>query len=251
MPTEQNPIAADPSSRISAIETVAELSPDTQIQRYGWAVRQYLMALLRKKGVRRDLVEDSASDVLAIVLNKFRNSILEKWNGKGKFRFYLKQVVHNAAIDYLRSRGGEEAICLDDMSQVSDSDAAEEADQDWDPIYRHDVITNALKALKEYQEEHGGNVYYTVIQAVIDEAKRENDESAEGRRTFCSRDLAERLGGDYTAENARQLKNRARRKLAELVIAEVRRTLDNPGREHLETELADLGLLEFVRDQLA
>jgi DNA-directed RNA polymerase specialized sigma24 family protein len=250
MPTDQTSDVQDPLSRISAISTLAQLSSDAQIQRYAWAVRQYLMALLRKKGVRRDDVEDAASDVLEIVLKKFRGNLLEKWDGKGKFRFYLKQVVHNAAIDYLRSRGTREVAWVD-LSQVTDTDAQELA-RDWDPIYRHDVVTNALKALKTYQEEHGGNVYYTVIQSVIDEARRENEECAQSlRRTFCSRDLAERLGGDCTADNARQLKNRARRKLVDLVIAEVRLTLDNPGREQLESELADLGLLEFVREQLA
>jgi RNA polymerase sigma-70 factor (ECF subfamily) len=58
------------------------------------------------------------------------------------------------------------------------------------------------------------------------------------------------LGKPQTAAGVRQALHRARDKFAELLLYEVRQSLENPTKDRLEQELADLGLLEYCKPAL-
>jgi DNA-directed RNA polymerase specialized sigma24 family protein len=240
-------MAADPPSRISQVATAQGLPPEEQVQRYATAVRGYLVALLRKWQVRD--AEDVASEVSVEIAERFHKGGLLGWQGRGRFRDWLKKATRNQAISYLRAqtaRWRRERLVgpLPEASQEFEETAPDE----WETEYfRTDLLANALRALKAYEEQHPAQVYHTVVRLL-------GEEGLAGQEKVTSEELARRLteatrrppDRPYTAENFRKLKEKALRRFAEVLLEELRRTLGNPGPGVLEEELHTLGLFPYV-----
>jgi hypothetical protein len=71
---------------------------------------------------------------------------------------------------------------------------------------------------------------------------------------LSSADIAERLaakwGRPYTAAGVRQLVHRGRERFAELLLADIRETLEGAPMERVVEELAELNLLKYCKDLL-
>ncbi len=222
------------SSEFSDISTRVSIlgQPRVLLERYGRAVRGYLEAMLGPEG------EEVARDfTVKLLQGKF-----EHWTpGRGRFRDYLKAAVHHAAVDFLRRKGKEKQASglelLSDPLSGSPSQA-----ETWLNLYRSEVLAAAFKELKRYQEQHPGNVFHTLARLLADDADAD------------SRQLADRLtqatGRRFTPENARKQTERSRRKLAELLLEQVRATLDGPSPAQLEQEVRTLGLMPFIEPHL-
>jgi hypothetical protein len=226
-----------PKSWLANISTHPALlvDPNAVLQRYGKAVRCYLIAL-----VGRDDAEEAAQEIaLAVVSGKFA-----KWDpDKSRFRDYLKAAVRHAAWG-ARRRLSTHAVHLADPAALADLASRQgEDDGVWLDAWRDELIKAALNRLSEYQAKNPGNVFYTLVRLRIDHPDLKSD------------DLAVRLshaaGRSYTPENARQQKVRALRKFAELLVEEVCATLNQPTPEGVEEELCSLGLMSWVRPYLA
>jgi DNA-directed RNA polymerase specialized sigma24 family protein len=206
------------------------------LKRYGRAIRAYLVAL----------VGQEADDVLSEITIKFLEGKFEHWSpssGKGRFRDYLKQSVYNAAQDHLRrqrSRGGRHRS----LEEVSEPGEEPSPLRDcWLAECRQAVIQGALGALREFQDRHPGNVFHTLVCQLVRWAEEEGKEpTAEELGAL----LGAQRGRSYTVANVRAQKKRARDKFAELLLEEVRSTLEEPTPEGIQEELQFLGLTAYV-----
>jgi DNA-directed RNA polymerase specialized sigma24 family protein len=245
-PPEPGP--AGEASRLDAIPTRASLldqahhgppeaagpARNALVLRYRRAVRGYLGALLQDD----HLADEVAHDVLVRILEgRFAGADLRR----GRFRDYLKRAVRNAAVSALRAAGRVRGTA--DAEQFADDlPAAAAPEQRWLDECRLSLLEGATVRLAEYQRGHAGNVYATLLRLL---AEHPEDDSAR---------LAERLreatGQPYRADAVRQQVGRARRKFAQFLLDEVRRSLDEPTPDAVEAELTELGLMDYVRDFL-
>jgi hypothetical protein len=63
--------------------------------------------------------------------------------------------------------------------------------------------------------------------------------------------LSEQFGNTVSADWVRTRLKRAREQFADLLLDELAQSVDNPTRERLEEELADLRLLAYCQDAVA
>ena len=159
---------------------------------------------------------------------------------RGRFRDYLKTVVRNAAFRHLRSKTAApvSAGALDDQP----ADDADPTDREWREGWQRLLLGNALAALARHEQASAGNLYHTAVRLTLDHPTEDSARLA--ARASAS------AGKAVTAEAFRKHLSRARRMFAELIVAEVRQTLDEPAPERVLEELADLDLLRYVREFL-
>jgi len=201
------------------------------VMTYGPAVRRYLLAILRD--------EHEADEVLQELLVR----VTERGLGgadpaRGRFRDYLRAVVRNAAFLHLRRRARRRAgeADLDRLAADPGPDAW------WAAEWRRCVLEKAWRGLERHQRAAKGNLCHTVLRLTADHPDEDSDRLAARAARLSGRPL--------TPEAFRKQLSRARRLFAGLIVAEVSRTLDDPTPEHVREELADLGLLESLRDYL-
>jgi hypothetical protein len=202
------------------------------VMTYGPAVRAYLGALLK---------DDHAADeaLQELLLQVTTRGFATADPARGRFRDYLKVVVRNAARRQTRPRREQPADADWDAVPAE----AESAADGWRTEWRRCVLDQALRALERHQREAGrGNLAYTAVRLSLAHPRADSAELAAK--------AGEQTGQPLTAEAFRKQLSRARRVFAELIAAEVRQTLDGPTDADVRDELADLGLLEFVRDYL-
>jgi len=205
--------------------------PAQFVLRYGPAIEGYLAALVRDP----DLVDEIRQDFLVRVLQK---GFGPEGNVKGRFRHYLKAAVRNTALTHWR-RKVPRPVDPGLLAQVpaEDSDALE---REWLDRWRRCVLERVWEALELHERRHPDNHAHTVLRAFVEHAADED-----------SAQLAERVSGrlrkPLRADAFRKQLSRARRLFAELLIQEVRQTLENPDPERVEEELADVGLLAEIR----
>lgn len=224
--------AADPPLVLGDISTSWRKLHDPLrfVMVYGPAVRAYLRALLKDEHAADEALQDL---LLQVTARGFPTADPDR----GRFRDYLKAVVRNAARRHLRP-GREQAS---DPADLADADA-DPADG-WRDEWRRCVLDQALRALERHQREAGrGNLGWTAVRLSIDHPTADSVELA--------RRAAEVSGRPLTAEAFRQQLSRARRTFAGLIAAEVRQTLDAPDDAAVRDELAELGLLPFVKEYL-
>ena len=104
------------------------------------------------------------------------------------------------------------------------------------------MLEKAWRGLERHQRAAKGNLCHTVLRLTADHPDEDSDRLAARAARLSGRPL--------TPEAFRKQLSRARRLFAGLIVAEVSRTLDDPTPEHVREELADLGLLESLRDYL-
>lgn len=231
--SESIPNSLELRSRMEDISTHASVlgQPEAVLQRYGKAIRKYLHALLCDD---TDAAE-AASDFTIKVLSGFA----ARWSRKGRFREFLKTSVRNAALDYLRKKPGREKQ-VDDLSSFPDQRAS--SNDVWLGLYRSEVFEAARKELQAYQDSTPGNFFATLIELLIQ--NDDSDSSALAAR------LAHATGSPCTPANARKQKERARRKFAELLLDQIRPTLEEPTSEQIQDELRVLGFFDYVAEFL-
>jgi RNA polymerase sigma factor (sigma-70 family) len=202
------------------------------VMRYNRAIRSYLGALLRND---QDADEVAQDVVVKILKGDFAGVRPER----GRFRDYLKTAVRNAALSHLRRKG---TAARADVALLEEERPELSSEGQWLADWRRSVLDGALQALKAYQEANPGNVYATLMQLLTDHPQDDSEQLAAR--------LGEQLGRPVRADAARKQVSRARRKFAELLLEEVKSTLDDPTAARLEQELIEVGLMPFVQDFL-
>jgi RNA polymerase sigma factor (sigma-70 family) len=203
------------------------------VQRYRGVVRRYLAGALRRSaalaGRPGDLedVLDECEQLCWIRLVEGRFAGVNPQ--QGRFRDYLRVVLGNLVHDWQRQKpAGELPEDVQAPEPVSD--------QEYREMCRHDLLERALERLR-LQDEQSGQCFYQVLKARRDRPDDSMEELAHHLSTERER----------TAGWVRTMVFRARQRLCELLRQDVASELDNPTREAVDAELAELGLLVFCK----
>jgi RNA polymerase sigma-70 factor (ECF subfamily) len=234
-------------SHISTLWTLvarAHQDPDSQVQaaqkalleRYGGAVRRYLLGALRDPDAAEDLFQEFAYRFL-------HGDLKGADSGRGRFRDYVKGVLFHLIADFHRQQKRRPLPLPPEGPASPEAEAAAlaEADRSFVENWRAELLARAWSGLAAV-EQATGQPGYTVLRFRADHPQMHSPEMAEQLSTI--------LGKPQTAVAVRQALHRARDKFADLLLYEVRQSLENPTKDRLEQELADLGLLDYCRPAL-
>jgi hypothetical protein len=221
--------------RLDQIETDWALvfEPAHVVLRYAHAIQSYLEALLHN----RHNAEEVAQEFFLWVS---QNGLPRASQERGRFRDYLKKVVRNKALNFLRDTH-RRASDTDLLNVPAPEDSGNIPDQEWLVHWRRCLLRRAWRRLEDHQESSPKNRYFTVLHLCATHPGED------------SRQLAVRAGaleGALSVEAFRKQVSRARRVFAELLVHEVAQTLERPEPAEVEEELVDLGLMTYVRDYL-
>lgn len=202
--------------------------------RYGPAIHNYLSALFRDPADAEEVTQE-------VLLRAVGHGFDRATPDRGRFRDYLKVTVRNAALTFLRRR--RPVLLSDDsLAQLPATPDVGSADDAWLRDWQGCLLDRVWRALRLHEHQSPGNLAYTVLRLAVDHP--EEDSPALAAR------VAQGSGRPLRADAFRKQLSRARRKFAELLLAEVAQTLEGPTPERVEEELADLGLLEYLREFL-
>jgi len=204
------------------------------LERYGGAVRRYLRRVLRDPDGADEVFQDFALQLL--------HGDLHGANPKrGRFRNFVKGTLFHLIADYRKQRlGWPGPLPADDAALAANlEDVA--SDRQFMESWCDELLARAWAALAAI-ETASGQPLYAVLRFRADHPDIRSPQMAE--------QLAAQLGRPFTAAGVRQALHRAREKFADRLLNEVSHSLHNPTAEHLEQELADLGLLDYCRPAL-
>jgi hypothetical protein len=222
-------------SRIEGISTRMSVvdSPERFVLRYGKAIRAYIGALMRDAQDADDVTQELLLEVL-------RRGLARREPGRGRFRDYLKAIIRNSVADCFHKRGLPVQQGLDlDLVAASDKPAEKQWLADW----RNCILDAAWTALEAHQHANPGNWSYTVLRLVV-------DHPAEDSVQLAAR-LSKRIGQSMRPDAFRKQVSRARHIFARLMVDEVKQTLSDPTPQQVHEELLEVGLLGYVRSELA
>jgi RNA polymerase sigma-70 factor (ECF subfamily) len=206
------------------------------LQRYGGAVRRYLLGALRDAEAADELTQEFA---LRFLDGKYKGADRER----GRFRNFIKGVLAHLIADHFRRLQSRPRAAPLDSENVADTghDPAD-ADPQFVESWRQALLGRAWQALAELEAETG-QPFHTVLRMRADQPELRSNQMA---------DLASaKLGKPVSADSFRQTLHRARDRFAALLLDEVAQTLGDSVDDDLEQELIELNLLTYCQDALA
>jgi RNA polymerase sigma-70 factor (ECF subfamily) len=195
------------------------------IGRYHDAVERYLRLKLRDRNLADEVFQEFWTKLLDHKLAGADHS-------KGRFRDYLRTVLHRLIVDHFRGRK---------LQSLPPGDLLDPTAQDveYDRVWREAIIRRVWSRLETYEASTPKNRYASVLHLRV-----ENPDAAID-------DLALRLGEQaqvrVSPEAFRKTLQRARGKFLELLIEELRVTIHPATTEDIEAEIYDLGLGNLYR----
>ena len=220
---------------INAHEGPAEAARAAQqqlLERYGGAIRRYLLASLRDEEFADELYNEFA---YRFVRGDYRNVNPER----GRFRDYVKTVVAHLISSHQKQRRRlPQSLEQDHAEPAVEGSLNLEDDQAFLESWRKELLARAWANL-ERDQAVSGQPYYTVLRFRSDNPTAPSPQVAEG--------LSAQLGRPVTAAGARQMLHRAREKFADILVEEVAHSLKNATAEQLAQELMDIGLYQHCR----
>jgi len=195
------------------------------IGRYHDAVERYLRLKLRDKNLADEVLQEFWTKLLT-------HKLAGADSTKGRFRDYLRTVLHRLIIDHFRTRKLQ-PLPPGDLLDPSTPDA------DYDQAWRETIIKRVLARLETFEVNTPKNRYATVLNL----RRADPDASIEE----LARKLGEQIGSRVTPEAFRKTLQRGRGKFLELLIQELRETIHPAEPEDIEAEIYDLGLGNLYR----
>ena len=190
------------------------------IGRYHDAVLRYLRLKLRDSNLADEVFQEFWTKLLT-------HKLAGADCNKGRFRDYLRTVLHRLIIDHFRGRKLQ-ALPPGDLLDPSQPDA------DYDRVWREAVLKRALTRLETYELKTSKNRYATVLAL-----RRDNDGKSIEEIALK---LSDQIGTKVTPESFRKTLQRARNKYFELLIQELRETIHPATDDDIEDEIQALGL---------
>lgn len=184
------------------------------MHRYCGAAYRYLLGAVRDEDVAMDLCQEFA---VRFVRGDFRRAAEDR----GRFRDFVKSALRHLVTDYHRERQARP------QTLTSDLPAPVEADEDsFLASWRAELISKTWEVLA---------AAHPPLHNVLKRHSVQPD--------ITAAELAVELSA--TPGNIRVMLHRARGRFAELLVAEVARSLGNPTATELQEELRALGLLKL------
>jgi DNA-directed RNA polymerase specialized sigma24 family protein len=197
---------------------------------YSQAIRAYLSALLGDAAAAEEACQEFLANFLIRGLDRATPD-------RGRFRDYLKVSVRNTAISMLRRKHDQP---VDPVHFVTH--ASRKADDTWTREWQRVILEKAWRFLEAHERTAPASLYFTALRLSVDHSE-ETSEQLAVRATLQSQRTV-------SATVFRKQLSRARLQFAQLIIAEVTQTLGTDARLDLAEELAELGLLVYVREYL-
>jgi RNA polymerase sigma-70 factor (ECF subfamily) len=204
------------------------------LERYGGAIRRYLLAAVRDP--------DAADELFQTFAYRFLHGDLRGADPqRGRFRDFVKGVLFHLIADYhKRSRAQPLPADHPDLAAPSPPSLTE-SDRDFLTSWRDELLAQAWAALEELERETTQPVF-TVLRYRADHPDVRSPQMAE--------ELSSQVGRTLTPAAVRQVLHRAREKFADFLLEGVVQSLDSSSVETLEQELIELGLLDYCRPAL-
>lgn len=195
------------------------------IGRYHDAVERYLRLKLRDQNLADEVFQEFWTKLLT-------HKLAGADNTKGRFRDYLRTVLHRLIIDHFRGRK---------LQPLPPGDLLDPAkpDDDYDRVWREAVIKRVWLRLETYEAGTPKNRYATVLHLRVGDQKAAIED--------LSAQLAEQTRTKVTPEAFRKTLQRARGKFLELLVQELKDTIHPCTNEDIEAEINDLGLGQLYR----
>lgn len=203
------------------------------VMRYAPAIKRYVRAITRDE----DQADEISQDVMVRLL---QGDFAGADPNKGRFRDLLKVAIRNMTRNIWSKQKVRKTVDYD-IDQNEDG-TENESDLVWTEGWRQQLLELAWNQLQEYQQSHAGSVAYTILKLRADYPDASSEELAER--------LGQKIGKPVRADQARQQLRRARVRFAELLVVEVSDGIGVTTKERVEEELAELQLLERIRDLL-
>jgi RNA polymerase sigma-70 factor (ECF subfamily) len=218
-----------------ADEEAAILARQRLLERYGGAVKKYLLGALRDPEAAEELTQEFA---LRLMDGKYRGADPER----GRFRIFVKGVLAHVIADFHRRRQVRPGPLPADLAeeQLPGRNPAEEGPlflENW----RQAILGRTWQALAD-QDARTGQSFYAVLRFRADRPELRSTQMAEA--------LSVQLGRALSAASVRQTLHRARDRFAELLLDEVVQTLGRRAEDDLEQELIELNLLTYCQTAL-
>jgi RNA polymerase sigma-70 factor (ECF subfamily) len=204
------------------------------LQHYSPAVYSYLLGAVRDPDVAADLFQEFA---LRLMRGAFRRADPRR----GRFRDFLKTALGHLVTDHYRRQRRGRRPDHGAPEPAADRSTLAEAEERFAEEWRAQLLGRTFAALEAF-EQRTGQPLHTLLHFRVEHPDLPVAELA--------RQLSGRLGQEPTAAWVYKHLHKARQKFADLLVAEVARTLDCPGVEELGEELAELGLLRWCRPAL-
>jgi DNA-directed RNA polymerase specialized sigma24 family protein len=198
------------------------------VLRYAPAIRGYLHVLLPQPADVDEVLQE-------ILLGVLERGFTPDRVRRGRFRDYLIATVRYSAWRSLRRRKARPLSA----EQVEGLRAPELAAA-WFADWRQCLLDWAWATLESKQRQSRGNWHYTVLKLTTDLPDAD------------SKTLAAQVPADPPLSPAafRKQLSRARAAFARALVDEIERTIERPTPEAVMEELAEVGLLEYVRPYL-
>jgi hypothetical protein len=223
-----------PSEGLSLISThwPSITDPVKFVLRYAPAVRGYLQVLLPQPADVEEVLQ-------GLLLSMLESGFTPDRVRRGRFRDYLIATVRYRAWRYLR-RKKPRPLSAEQAERLQAPEEAAPEEAEWLAGWRQCLLDRAWEALEGKQRQSRGNWHYTVLKLTTDHPDAD------------SKTLASQVGADppLSAVAFRKQLSRARAAFARALADQVERTLENPTPESVMEELAEVGLLEYVRPYL-
>jgi RNA polymerase sigma-70 factor (ECF subfamily) len=218
----------------------ARRAQEELLERYGGAVRRYLLGSLRN--------EDAADEVFQEFSLKLVTGAFQKADANfGRFRSFLKTTLFHLIVDYQRrgKRNAAQQLVGDAPDRPLPEDRLAEEDAAWTKSWRDELLVKGWKALAKVEEDTGTPYY-----AVLHYRSEHPDDRSQDIASALNAANDGKLKKPLTSASVRVLMHRARELLADQVLDLVHESLDNASLDECEQELIDLNLLEYCRPAL-
>ncbi len=230
-----NPRAADHLTQVetswTTIRTAHIPGPEGQaamgelVGRYHDAVLRYLRLKLRDANLADEVFQEFWTKLLT-------RKLAGADHNKGRFRDYLRTVLHRLIIDHFRGRKLQ-SLPPGDLLDPTEPDA------DYDRVWREAILKRAFSRLETYEASTPKNRYATVLTL-----RRDNPS---GSIEEIALELGKRVGTKVTPESFRKTLQRARAKFFDLLVRELKDTIHPATDEDIEDEIHALGLGHLYR----
>jgi RNA polymerase sigma-70 factor (ECF subfamily) len=200
--------------------------------RYAGCVQKYILGATKNPDAAEELAQEFA---LRFVRGDYKNAN----PSKGRFRDYLKTSVRNLVTDYFRKKSPD-AMTVTAAERIVDDDSPtpfEDLEAEFQQNWRRQLVSHVWDSLKQFESERDNHLY-----TVLHHRAQNTDSSSKEMASTLSKELDESV----TPEWVRQKIHRARQKFAELLIVEVRKSMNSIDEDEIQEELTELGLRKYL-----